>query len=200
MTSAEHTPQRGEPGSVYRRENGVTLVEIRLREVRQMFHTLDPAPFREKDLEEAAERYLVDACREVGMRIPLKVVVYLPSDEAESPAARSLPEAVHHYFHYRERQVRADLLQLLRYGAASLAIGLMFLAACLLLRRVLLGHRPPLNGSFINEGLLILGWVAMWRPIEIFLYDWWPLTRRRALLRRLASVPLEIRAWPTAGP
>jgi hypothetical protein len=25
----------------------------------------------------------------------------------------------------------------------------------------------------IEESLLIFGWVANWRPIEIFLSDWW---------------------------
>jgi hypothetical protein len=39
---------------------------------------------------------------------------------------------------------------------------------------------------FLDEGLLILGWVANWRPIEIFFDDWWPLARRRRLFRRLA--------------
>ena len=185
---------RRAPRSVYRREDGTTLVEIRLREVRQMFHTLDPAPFHEKDLDEAAERYLVDACREVGMRNPIRIIIHLPPGEAESADARTLPDAVHHYFDYRQRQLRIDLLQLLRYGAVSLVIGLAFLGGCLLLRRALVVRALAVDPSILDEGLLILGWVAMWRPIEVFLYDWWPLMRRRALLRRLATLPIEIRA------
>ncbi len=27
----------------------------------------------------------------------------------------------------------------------------------------------------IREGLLIGGWVAMWRPLEVCQYDWWPI-------------------------
>jgi hypothetical protein len=30
-------------------------------------------------------------------------------------------------------------------------------------------------GGIIRESLLIGGWVAMWRPMEILLYDWWPI-------------------------
>ena len=77
--------------------------------MRQLFHTLDPAPFREKDLDEGAEEYLIEACREVGVRRPLRLVVYLPAAEAQSDAAHSLPDAVHNYFAYRERQARASL-------------------------------------------------------------------------------------------
>jgi len=180
--------------SVYRREGEDTLIEIRLREVRQLFHTLDPAPFREKDLDDSAERYLLEACQEAGTRRRLRLVVHLPVTEAASDPARTLPDAVHNYFAYRERQLRADLLRLLRYGAVSLAIGIAFLMACLALRRALVGQRLLVDRAILNEGLLILGWVAMWRPIEILLYDWWPLARRRALLRRLAAIPVDVRA------
>jgi hypothetical protein len=45
----------------------------------------------------------------------------------------------------------------------------------------------------IAEGLLIMGWVAMWRPIETFLYDWWPIRRHRALLTQIARMPIEVR-------
>lgn len=179
--------------SAYRREGANTLIEIRLREVRQLFHTFDPAPFREKDLDEAAEAYLIEACREAGPRRSLRLIVYLPTAQAQSEDARSLPDAVHNYFAYRERQARADILRLLRYGGVSLAIGVMFLIACLALRRAVVFRALPVDPAVIGEGLLILGWVAMWRPVEVLLYDWWPLARRRALLRRLAGIPIEVR-------
>jgi hypothetical protein len=178
---------------MYRREGNHTLIEIRLREVRQLFHTLDPAPFREKDLDEAAEQYLLEACREAGTRRPLRLVVHLPAMEAECEAARTLPDAVHNYFAYRAHQLRADTLRLLHYGGVSLLIGLIFLIGCLLLRRWLLALPLAMDRAILGEGLLILGWVAMWRPTEALLYDWWPLAARRALLRRLAQIPVEIR-------
>ncbi len=178
----------------YRRENGDTLIEIRLHEVRQLFHTLDPAPFHEKDLDENAAAYLLDACSEAGGRRPLRLIVHLPISEAQSDSARTLPEAVNHYFAYRERQLRNELLKLFRYGIVSLVIGLLFLVACLLLRRALISQTVIVDSAIVDEGLLILGWVAMWRPIEVLLYDWWPLARRRTLLRRLATVPVEVRS------
>ena len=182
------------PPSVYRREGDDTLIEIRLREVRQLFHTLDPAPFREKDLDDGAERYLLEACQEAGARHKLRLLVYLPASEAASDAAYTLPDAVHNYFAYRERELRLDLIRLLRYGAVSLGIGVAFLMMCLGLRRALVVHTLVFDRAIVDEGLLILGWVAMWRPIEVLLYGWWPLARRRALLRRLSAIPVEVRA------
>lgn len=173
-----------------------TTIEIRLRDLRQLFHTLDPAPFRDQDLDEAAADYLFEACREAGGSGPMQLVVHLPEPEAARTTPAALAEAIHNYFSYRERQARADMHALLRLGALSLLIGLAFLMACLGLRSWLLSASPPGQHAVIGEGLLILGWVAMWRPIEALLYDWWPLVRRRTLLRRLAAIPVEIRHLP----
>jgi hypothetical protein len=179
--------------TVYRREGGDTLIEIRLRELRQLFHTLDPAPFHEKDLDAAAEEYLVEACREAGARRPVRLIVYLPKPEAESEAARTLVDAIHHYFRYRASQLRADIARLVHFGALSFAIGLAFLMVCLATRRWLTLHPLIVDQAILGEGLLILGWVALWRPTEALLYDWWPLVRRRILLLRLAAIPVEVR-------
>ena len=125
----------------------------------------------------------------------MRLVVNLPDTEARSDAAHTLPEAINNYFAYRERQVRKDVMRLLRYGAVSLLIGLLFLMACIALRRELIVRGYIEDQSIVDEGLLILGWVAMWRPIEILLYDWWPLSRRGTVLHRLATIPVEIRAF-----
>jgi hypothetical protein len=71
---------------------------------------------------------------------------------------------------------------------------LVFLMACIALRRELMAGGYIEDQSIVDQGLLILGWVAMWRPIEVLLYDWWPLSRRGIVLRRLTAIPVEIRA------
>ena len=92
-----------------------------------------------------------------------------------------------------------DIKELFRLGRRALAVGLSVLSFCLLAGHVvttylLAGHL----GLFIQEGLLIFGWVANWRPAEIFLYDWLPLARRRDLYRRLGAARVEVRTQ--AGP
>jgi hypothetical protein len=178
-------------GSVYRREGDCWLIELNLRELRQLFHHLDPAPFREKDLDPAAEVYILDAVREIGLDKAAKLLVHLPQAEANSEDARNLPAAVTHYFDYRARQTHVELRRLLRRGLTNLGIGLAFLFACLSLR----GSVVAATGSAVlAEGLLIIGWVALWRPVEIFLYDWWPIYRQQQRLEALARMPVEVQA------
>jgi hypothetical protein len=176
--------------SVYRREGGDWLIELRLRELRRLFNHLDPAPFREKDLDPAAETYIEDAVREIGLGQRARLVIHLPVAERDGDEARTLPEAVANYFEYRARHSRVELGRLLRRALVNLAIGLLFLFACLTLRRTL--HASG-SHELLAEGLLIIGWVALWRPVEMFLYDWWPLLRQQRRFAAIARMPVEIR-------
>jgi hypothetical protein len=181
---------RGTHSGAYRREGDFWLIELNLRDPRQLFHSLDPAPFREKDLDPAAEAYIDEAVREIGPRQPCKLVIHLPAAELESADARTLPEAVVHYFEYRAGQARVELRWLLGRGVVSLLIGLAFMFTCLSLRRWLAAVG---SHGVLAEGLLIIGWVALWRPVEIFLYDWWPILRQQRRFEAIARMPINVK-------
>jgi hypothetical protein len=51
--------------------------------------------------------------------------------------------------------------------------------------------------TVIREGVIIGGWVAMWRPIEIFLYEWWPIRDEARLFDRLSA--MMVRVVPTGA-
>lgn len=176
--------------SVYRLEADTWLIEIRLRELRQLFSHLDPAPFREKDLDPAAEAYIDEAFREIGVGAPKKLVIHLPGSAATTDDPAELPEAIRNYFEYRAEEASIELRRLLGRGFANLAIGLAFLFACLSLRRSL---AAVAGYEVLAEGLLIIGWVALWRPVEIFLYDWWPIRRRQRRFEAIACMPVDVR-------
>ncbi|MFO0995540.1 MAG: hypothetical protein U1F33_02575 [Alphaproteobacteria bacterium] len=182
---------RPEHLTAYRREGGVALIEMRLTSVRQLFNSLDPAPFPEKDLDREAEAYIVDSVREFPIDAPLKLVFHLPREEME--AARDLASSIHNYFAYRLRMTSRDLTFLLRQGRLTLLIAIAFLLACLSLRQLVLSFDDSAFGHVLAEGLLITGWVAMWRPIEILLYEWWPIRRRCRVAEKLTTMPVEVR-------
>ena len=189
------TPTRGHRLDAYRREDGTCLIEIRLRELRQLFNTLDPAPFHEKDLDPAAEEYIVGAVREIGAH-PSRLVLHLPPATTGEDACGAVM-AIRNYFAYRCRHTREQLRLLFVRGLISLLIGLAFLVACLSVRELLGSSAQPFM-TIPSEGLLILGWVAMWKPVEIFLYDWWPEVDKERLFERIAHMEIETEAGARA--
>ena len=94
-------------------------------------------------------------------------------------------DAIHNYYGYKVELVRGELKQLLRQGRISLAIGVAFVVSCLLLAAAIETFSSGHFARIARESLTIIGWVAMWRPAQIFLYDWWPLTGRIKVFENL---------------
>jgi hypothetical protein len=168
-------------------------IELRVDEVAQLFHTLDPFPFRERDLDASVEEFVVGWAGELPRSQPLRIRVHLPPAELAREEAGHIGDAIRNYFSYRAEVASWELHDLFRNGRISLAIGLAVLAACVTVGAVAGRFLPSgyLRG-FFNEGLVIVGWVANWRPIETFLYDWAPIIRRRDLRRRLARAVVDV--------
>ena len=168
-------------------------IEVHIGELNQLFNAMDPAPFRERDLDPNAEEFIVGWARELHHDRPLALVVHLDRQPATPEAAAVLKDAVTKFFQERARITRRRLRQLFKTGRLSIVIGLLFLAASVLggdLIANALGENR--FAGVIRESLLIGGWVAMWRPLEIFLYDWWPIRREARLYDRLAVMPVRI--------
>ncbi len=194
QTSTLHYVLMKDLSGLYRAEGDYVLIEITLKSLHQLFNSFDPAPFYEKDIDPDAEAYIVDAAREINIRKPIKLVIYLPSPDAAAEKARMIQEAIHNYFSYQTQAARRDLRLALQQGRLSLAIGLSFLAACIGLRAMVpFIVRNAVVTDFLQESLLISGWVAMWRPFQVFLYDWWPIRKKIRVMEKLSSLAVEIR-------
>ena len=177
------------------------LIELRVANLAQLFHTLDPFPFRERDLDKEAEEFIVGWARELAADRAIRIVVHFPETEAQTKAARELQEAFRRYFSDHANAIQRQIKELFRVGRRSLGIGVSILIACLLSAHLVGGYLidTPFR-RLVEESFLILGWVANWRPLEIFLYDWLPLARRRDLYRRLAAATVELKSYPAAEP
>lgn len=167
------------------------LIEVRVRELRQLFNMIDPSPFHDRDLDPNAEEFIESWAKELPRTAPLALLVYLERPAGTDEAA-ILQKSVQQFFARRAAVTRRRLRELFRRGRISLFIALVFLVALGQLANMLTGVLRGTLGNTLREGLLIGGWVAMWRPIEVFLYDWWPIRAQARLFDRLAAMPVRI--------
>ncbi len=166
---------------------------LQVGELRQLFNAMDPAPFRERDLDPNAEAYIVEWAEEVDKREPLALVVTLSREAVPQEGAAMLRAALHGYFQERAGATRMELRRLFRRGRVSLVIGVAFLGAAILAGEFLAGFASKERyATIIQETFVIGGWVALWRPMEIFLYDWWPLLSKARLFDRLARMRVDV--------
>jgi hypothetical protein len=179
----ENSPTHGE----------VHRVELNLRDINQLFNTMDPSPFREKDLDRDAEEFMVSWTREFPLNEQVVLAIYLNELPAGKDFTPMIQQAIQNYFAYRARLTQMEFRQLMRDGRHSLLIGGLFLAACLIASQALRWQTSGTILSVAQESLTIAGWVAMWRPMEIFLYEWWPLRRRWRVYGKMSRMKVELR-------
>lgn len=169
------------------------IVEVRVRDLRQMFNAIDPSPFHERDLDPKAEEFIESWASGVPGSARIALLVHLDGPPSPEDEAGVLRTAVHEHFRRKAEASRRRLRELFGRGRVSLAIGLVCLAATSVIANALAAATN--GGGFsrvFQESLIIGGWVAMWRPMEVFLYDWWPILAEARRYDRLATMPVRM--------
>lgn len=169
------------------------IIEIRVSELRRLFNAIDPSPFDERDLDPRAEEFIVDWAKDAPANAPLALVVYLERAAGRPDEADRLRDAIHGFFAERAARTRRKLRELFRRGRISLVIALAFLAFSVAMGDLMMTYFGEGRlSTILREGFIIGGWVAMWRPLEVFLYDWWPIRADARLYDRLSVMPVRI--------
>lgn len=165
---------------------------LRVREVGQLFNSMDPTPFLNKDLDPAAEAFIETWAAGYASDSRFHITIHLEKLPSEQDPTEMLTGAIHNHFAFKAERTRRVLRDLLLQGRISLLIGLVFVSLCLLAADAIDKFGAHTGTGIARESLTIVGWVAMWRPMQIFLYDWWPLWRQVKLYQRLSSAPIQV--------
>jgi len=175
------------------------VLDLYLADTRQLFNSMDPAPFRERDLDPNAETYIVEWAQEARASQPLSLVLHLGDSSTTEADAAVVRDSVHEFFRRRALASRRQLQRLFRVGRYSLVIALVFLTSVIVLGESLANLISSQRSVYLIENSLLIGaWVALWRPLEIFLYDWWPIRAEAKLFDRLSLMHVRMVGFTTA--
>ena len=174
-------------------ETGRATIELRLANSDQLFNTLDPFPFREGDIDVDAERYIVEWAQDLPEDSDIAIVIHLQGAADPGKPRPDLAAAITGWFAAKARAESHALRALFRDGRLAFLIGFAGLSFCLFLSFLLSQRSEGPFARVLQESLVIIGWVVIWRPAEMFLYDWLPLLRRRRLYQRLARAAVTVR-------
>ena len=167
-------------------------LELRVRELGQLFNSMDPTPFLNKDLDPEAEAFIEAWALRFPPGMKAHITVHLAQMPAEGDPSALVTQAIHNHFNYKAERVRHELRQLMKQGRLSLLIGLLFVAVCLGAADAMGQMGTGVAFTIARESLTIVGWGAMWRPLQIFLYDWWPILGRARLYKGLGGAHVRV--------
>jgi hypothetical protein len=170
----------------------VHKLALRVREIAQLFNSMDPTPFLNKDLDPHANEFIESWASTHPLNSRFHLTIHLEQwPENENPT-EVITEAIHNHFIYQAERTRRRLRQVLKQGRTSLVIGILFVSLCLIAADFIGDLGAGAGYHIAHESLTIVGWVAMWRPMQIFLYDWWPIQRRIRLYLRLGTAHVQV--------
>jgi hypothetical protein len=171
-------------------------VALRLNDIRDLFEKPEFDPLRGRYSELSGLEQITSELKPLSLQRPLRTTISLPRDKVAGDSARVASEAIHGYCDLRIRQIENEMASLRWQGIKALQTGILFLATCLLLSAFFgqLEVLPEFLRTFLSEGFLIAGWVSLWHPTEILLYEWWPYWRDKQLYKRIRDMEIIITA------
>ena len=169
----------------------VHQIELRIVQLSELFNSMDPTPFHHRDLDPNAEDFLQSWALAFPPNSHFRIVVHIEKMPQQDPAPL-VAEAIHNHFEDKSVLAKRTLRLLMQEGRTSLLIGVGFLALCLFAADLLSVFAHTTFLRLLKESLLIGGWVAMWRPLQIFLYGWWPIVRKGKIYRNLGRASVHI--------
>ena len=170
----------------------VMAIEIKIKKVNQLFNSFDPSPFLEKDLDDDAFEYIVSSVSEHHIKVKQKIVICIPKNRLKISEVE-IRRAIHNFFEYKKILAERSIKLKIREGQMSFIVGITFLVACLGIGDFIRGLTQNTWTYIAYEGLLIGGWVAMWKPISDILYEWWPIWKEKKIYQKIAEMDIEFR-------
>lgn len=167
-------------------------IEIELLNIMQIFNSFDPAPFHEKELDASAEVYIYNYVGEFPLKTSLELIIYLPYSETEINTEETLTKAIRNHFSYKKHLLDLELKRILQRGRRNMLIAFGFLFLCFLMTQFLSNLNNSLLKTTFSEGFIIIGWVALWEPVNVFLYGWWPLVQKKNIYKKIISMDITL--------
>ena len=181
-----------------RRHDGRTAtVSIHVRNLAQMFNLLDPSPFWDRDLDRDAAEFIEEEFSDRRDAGRWRLSVHASEGAA---LAEDLRSAVARYYQRLVASTRRQQREQMRLTQWALLGGSVIFLLSMSARRLLDHLLAHGTSRLLDEGLIILAWLALWRPAESLVYGWVPLWRKRRMYERLAAMRVNVHVvTPPAG-
>ncbi len=186
--------------ALYKLHDGKYVVELILTDVRQLFNSLDPSPFREKELDRNAEEYIFNAVGDIPISKPVELMIYLPASRITPEISEAIKSGIRYHFHYLSAYEETELRRLNRRGRRFLFLGVVILFGGVLTSQVISLFSQNLLARALQDILLIISWVTIWEPIHIFLYDRSPINQKIQIYDKISRMDVFVGPIKDAQP
>lgn len=171
--------------------NSPTIRSLRLDDINELFEAPAVDPLRGRFEARSVFEQLVDTVEPAHSGLEINIIV--PS-EGELPTEEQIERAIAGTVAAELGILKREMLRIRRLGYKELVFGLMFLAACLILSGTLesLVASPSWLVDFAGEGLVIVGWISLWHPVDMLFFECLPLLRKKRILENIGKARVHL--------
>ena len=171
----------------------VATLDVKIETEQQLFNSMDPAPFRRRELDPALVDYIIAFGEKAASGADLRLSISLAASPAGVDVEAVIADAVSENFLRRAVDTRRGLQRLFHDGRISLAIGIAFVALAIVIGEWLAVSLATSHYAQVIVDTIVIGsWVALWHPVNIFLFEWWPIRRQAQLYDRLSTMTVRV--------
>ena len=188
-----------------RKVKGVT---ISLKTIDHLFFAPEVNPFAEDELELLGEPALLRFLKRtessfLGRGRKIRLTILLPPDQLTPDLPEKVAASIRHYCQAHIVDNRLQIRRIFWSGMRSLPLGLVFLGVSMGLSAMfnsqVLTFIPDGLNSLFAEGLVIIGWIALWNPAGTLLYDWLPFWHANHVYHNLMAMDIRFQPHPPLG-
>jgi hypothetical protein len=174
-------------------ESSARQFAIRLDSISDLFWPFDARPVADRTLSEDARWHLLDEWDRLRDAKPSSLTVYAPASERSETDENAVRTAIH-----RSLQKAAGPLRrvdpLSRQEMVGIRIGIIFLFLSIVVSTAIDRSTDDVVLAGISQGILVVGWVALWRPAERFIVEVVPHFFNRRRISEFADIDVRF-AW-----
>ncbi|WP_336627547.1 MULTISPECIES: hypothetical protein [unclassified Microbacterium] len=169
-----------------------TVVSLVLEDLDELFTPRPVDPLHGRFDDRTGFEYLVETVDGSADGLRIDITVTGSTDERRSE--RQIADALGGFAIAHSERLESEKARIRRLGFRELLFGLIFLAACLLggSAVAVLDIGPHWVRTFLGEGLVIVGWIALWHPVDMLFFEHLPLAREQRVLARLAAASVRL--------
>jgi hypothetical protein len=169
-------------------------IPLRLADIQHLFHRPEADPFAGTYDELSGMQQILEELEIIKAEQPISATIVLPASQVGEDTAQRCQAAIRRYCDARIRVVQKEVVSLRKQGFQSLRKGLVFLGVMMVLSTIfnLIPWMPLWARGLFGEGFLIAGWVGLWHPTELLLYEWLPHRQDKLLYQRIREMPVTV--------
>jgi hypothetical protein len=163
---------------------------IRVDSIDDLFEPLDAGPTAERRLTTAVQDHLLDEWEWVREARPQALTVYAPADQRTDTDEDAVRAAIHHDLRALCGRLR-DARPVSRHYRIEMRLGIILLLGSIIISTLLDRLSEAVLVEGVAQGILIVGWVALWSPAQYVALEAIPHAFNRRRYAEFAGVEVQ---------